>query len=256
MSWRRESLDDFHIAIIGGIATGKSTLLDELVFKLRESEIFTNVVHEPIEELRQYGRTKENLLESFYSDPTRGFAFQMALSSLRQNQLANVEGIFIAERSFRCQQLVFAPILLGQQDMTASEFNILHNHFQNLVNMYNHRPEIYIFLRASAERQLERIAIRGRPEEVGINIEYLEKINQFYERWMARDSTTKMIVETDTGPISPAKIEEIVKFIKEQIEIRQRRRCREAEALEDQDHQETQEIEHNEEKTENENEQD
>jgi deoxyadenosine/deoxycytidine kinase len=45
-------------------------------------------------------------------------------------------------------------------------------------------PDLVVYLRASVDTLMERIQHRGREYERQINPEYLEQLNQLYERWI------------------------------------------------------------------------
>jgi deoxyadenosine/deoxycytidine kinase len=44
-------------------------------------------------------------------------------------------------------------------------------------------PDLVVFLRASVDTLLQRIAQRGRDYERGIGADYLSQLNQLYEDW-------------------------------------------------------------------------
>ena len=47
-------------------------------------------------------------------------------------------------------------------------------------------PDLIVYLRASVDTLLMRIALRGRDYEKNISREYLTRLNELYEEWVAR----------------------------------------------------------------------
>jgi deoxyguanosine kinase len=58
-----------------------------------------------------------------------------------------------------------------------------------------------IYLKASPDVLLERIARRGRPSEKSISRDYIVSLNRAYEGWMARARQELEVIEIDTDRI-------------------------------------------------------
>ncbi|MDP0971664.1 deoxynucleoside kinase, partial [Klebsiella pneumoniae] len=56
------------------------------------------------------------------------------------------------------------------------------------------RPDLVIFLQASTEVLMQRLALRGRPYERGIERDYLEKLNQAYNHYFFHYQETPLLV--------------------------------------------------------------
>ena len=65
------------------------------------------------------------------------------------------------------------------------------------------KPDLIVYLKASPEVLVERIASRGRPSEQGISIDYLARLNRAYDDWIrrARADTEVLEIDTDHVPI-------------------------------------------------------
>ena len=46
------------------------------------------------------------------------------------------------------------------------------------------KPDLIIYLHTTPQAAMKRIIARGRPEEAGIEIEYLARLHQKYEGWL------------------------------------------------------------------------
>ena len=59
-------------------------------------------------------------------------------------------------------------------------------------------PSLMIFLRRSVPKLLERIKMRGRDYEQTIPVDYLTKLNEYYDEWYdSYDLGKSLIVDTD-----------------------------------------------------------
>ena len=59
-------------------------------------------------------------------------------------------------------------------------------------------PELLIYLRASTSTLVAQIHSRGRPYENGISIDYLSRLNERYEAWIAQYEKGKhLIIDVD-----------------------------------------------------------
>ena len=62
-------------------------------------------------------------------------------------------------------------------------------------------PDMIIYLHASPDTLMERIAKRGRESEKTIGIDYIRRLNEAYDDWMARASRTSEVLEIDTDHV-------------------------------------------------------
>jgi deoxyadenosine/deoxycytidine kinase len=52
------------------------------------------------------------------------------------------------------------------------------------VSSYCVQPDVILYLRTPAQTCLERISERGRSEETGISLEYLEQLEKLHDEWL------------------------------------------------------------------------
>ena len=154
------------IVIDGLIGAGKSTQVDIIHQKLG-----IPVVKEPIEEWP---------LELFYEDPTRwGFMMQVAVMNSFV-KFKDVEGIF--ERSPESTRSVFWQNLVDSKTVSEKENEI----FQKLFNYLEWKPDITILIEKDPSLCFEHIQKRGQDGDSGVSLEYLEKLNVYYQKFKTK----------------------------------------------------------------------
>ena len=63
------------------------------------------------------------------------------------------------------------------------------------------RPDRIVYLKASPESLMSRIARRGRASEQGIGIDYISRLNRAYDDWMRRARSESEVLEIDTDRV-------------------------------------------------------
>jgi deoxyadenosine/deoxycytidine kinase len=73
----------------------------------------------------------------------------------------------------------------------------------SILTSYLRKPDLVIYLKATPEVLMERIARRGRASELGIGIDYITRLNQAYDDWMlrARNELEVLEINTDAVPL-------------------------------------------------------
>src|SRR5262249_6710810 len=60
------------------------------------------------------------------------------------------------------------------------------------------QPDLILYLKASPETLMQRIARRGRASESAIGIDYIARLNRAYDEWMQRARHQVDVLEIDT----------------------------------------------------------
>ena len=137
-------------------------------------------------------------LDRFYQD-LRGYAFQTQLFFLlsRHRQQSELAQLGLFEENLVCDYLfekdrVFAALNLTEHEMA------LYERVYAMLAREVRRPDLVVYLQAPTEIVLARIKKRGRPFEVGIDPDYIEKLSDAYNSYFMRyDGAPVLIVNTE-----------------------------------------------------------
>jgi deoxyadenosine/deoxycytidine kinase len=162
------------IAIAGNIGVGKSTLVELLSKQLGWSPFYEPVGENPY-------------LADFYADMT-AWAFQSQIFFLTR-RLSSHRALLdhptsaIQDRSVYEDAEVFAYNLFLQGNMVERDYQSYRELYLVLAQFLP-PPDLVVYLRASVETLIERIALRGRDYEKQIAPDYLHRLNDLYESWI------------------------------------------------------------------------
>ena len=188
-----ESAAGYFLAIAGNIGVGKTELTNRLSQELGWMVYYEPVIHNPY-------------LDMFYADMGR-WSFHLQIYFLSERFKAQVEIgksqlPFIQDRTIYEDAEIFARTLHEQGSMSEVDYRNYVSLFEVLMT-YLRRPDLIIYLKASPDTLMERIARRGRESERSITREYIERLNRAYDGWMerARGDFEVMEIDTDVVPL-------------------------------------------------------
>ncbi len=180
------SLEKFrYVAIEGVIGAGKTTLASMLSKTIGAKTI--------LEEF-----DKNPFLEDFYDDPDR-FAFQtqifFLLSRFKQLQSVHQMDIFqqriVSDYIFE-KDRIFATLNLSDKEMK------LYDGIALLMEKEISPPDLVIYLQASTSRLMSNIRSRGRAYEKNIKAEYIDALNELYNKFFFHyNKTPLLVINTD-----------------------------------------------------------
>lgn len=163
-----------HIAIAGNIGAGKTTLTEALSKHYKWIPQFEDVANNPY-------------LNDFYDDMSRwSFNLQIYFLNSRLNQLLEIERgteTIIQDRTIYEDANIFAPNLNDMGLMGKRDFENYFTFFQTLKSMVK-PPDLLIYLQASVPTLVGQIQKRGREYEENIRLDYLKKLNEYYNKWI------------------------------------------------------------------------
>jgi len=196
-----------HIAIVGNIGAGKTTLTKLLAQHLNFEPQFEAVDDNPY-------------LEDFYSDMKR-WAFNLQIFFLNSRFRHIVEqqknGInMIQDRTIYEDAYIFAENLYDMGLMSARDFENYSNIFQSIIH-YIKPPDLLIYLKASVPTLVNNIQKRGRDYESAIRLDYLSKLNDKYDKWINNYTDGKLLI-LDKDNLDFANNPEDLGYIKEKID--------------------------------------
>ncbi|WP_345256873.1 deoxynucleoside kinase [Flaviaesturariibacter amylovorans] len=163
-----------HIAIAGNIGAGKTTLTQMLSKHYRWIPQFEDVDDNPY-------------LNDFYEDmPRWSFPLQIYFLNGRLRQLLEIQRgteTVIQDRTIYEDAHIFAPNLHEMSLMTKRDYDNYFTFFQTLKMMVQ-PPDLLIYLQCSVPTLVGQIQKRGREYEENIRLDYLKRLNDYYNKWI------------------------------------------------------------------------
>jgi deoxyadenosine/deoxycytidine kinase len=173
-----------HIAVAGNIGSGKTTLTTKLAKHYKWTPHFEDNEHNPY-------------LVDFYEDMHRwSFNLQVYFLNNRLKALADIrEGkkSVIQDRTIYEDAHIFAPNLYEMGLMTKRDFENYYSFFQTLKKMVT-PPDLLIYLKGSIPTLVDQIQKRGRDYEENIRLDYLKRLNEFYNKWIDKYTDGPLLV--------------------------------------------------------------
>jgi deoxyadenosine/deoxycytidine kinase len=164
-----------HIAVAGNIGAGKTTLTEMLSKHYKWIPNFEDVDHNPY-------------LMDFYEDmPRWSFNLQVFFLNSRLRQLVEIQKgteTVIQDRTIYEDANIFAPNLHEMGLMSKRDFDNYFHFFQTLKTLIQ-PPDLLIYLNASVPTLVGNIQKRGREYEENIRLDYLKKLNEYYNKWIS-----------------------------------------------------------------------
>ena len=173
-----------HIAIAGNIGAGKTTLTELLSKHYRWIPNFEDVDHNPY-------------LMDFYEDmPRWSFNLQIYFLNSRLRQLVEIQQgteTVIQDRTIYEDANIFAPNLHEMGLMSKRDYDNYYEFFQTLKTLVR-PPDLMIYLQASVPTQVGQIQKRGREYEENIRLDYLKRLNDYYQKWIGDYKEGKLLI--------------------------------------------------------------
>jgi deoxyguanosine kinase len=179
-----------YIAIEGVIGVGKTTLA-----RLLQPAFKADLLLEVFEE--------NPFLGDFYSDRAR-YAFQtqifFLLSRYRQ-QNNNVPRMLKENENLISDYTFEKDTIFANINLQGDELQMYHRVHEALAEKVT-SPNLLVYLRASMDTIMERIALRDRPYERQIERAYLQQLSDAYEEFLSHPSKLPyptLIIDTDNS---------------------------------------------------------
>lgn len=195
-----------HIAIAGNIGAGKTTLTKLLSKRYGWLPQFEDVENNPY-------------LNDFYEDmPRWSFNLQVYFLHSRFRQIVDIqkgEEIVIQDRTIHEDAFIFAPNLNAMGLMSSRDFENYSSLYQTISGLIR-PPDLLIYLKASVPTLVNQIQKRGREYEDNLRLDYLRKLNEYYEKWIADYSDGRLLI-IDVDNLNFAEKEEDLAVIIDKI---------------------------------------
>jgi len=192
-----------YLVIEGPIGVGKSSLARLLSDRLQARLVLEKVEENPF-------------LAKFYENPKR-FAFQTQVFFLlsRYRQQIELGQMDLFSRMTICDYFlpkdqIFASMTLSDEERA------LYDQLYQLLSPRVATPDLLIYLQASTDTLIERIESRGRPFEKEIPWDYLDAINNAYNKFFFHyDRSPMLVVQTEAIDFvnNPDDLEDLIKQI-------------------------------------------
>lgn len=173
------------VCVEGNIACGKSTALGILKSTRPDLDVYT----EPVEEWGE-------LFTNFYDNPTKwALAFSLrVLLSFRAPAKSRGDRVLVERSCLSCRH-VFSQMLFNEGKLTQQEWNV----FKEYCDVLAWDPDIVVYVHTPPEVCEQRMRQRDRPEERGIDVHHLKRLDFQYET-MLRFANVRVVRVDGTMP--------------------------------------------------------
>jgi deoxyguanosine kinase len=200
-----------YIAIEGVIGVGKTTLA-----RLLQPAFDTDLLLEVFEE--------NPFLSDFYSDRQR-YAFQTQiffLLSRYHQQRRGVPAVIESGKSLISDYTFAKDSLFARINLAGDELEMYQRVHEALAEKIV-SPDLLVYLRASTDTLMQRIALRDRSYERNMERGYIEELNRAYEDFFSRPYDDTPVLTIDTDPLdfvrSPEHLKQIENRIRESLNL-------------------------------------
>ena len=173
-----------HISISGNIGVGKSSLTYMLSKHYKWKALYEDIDNNPY-------------LMNFYDDMVRwSFNIQIYFLKSKLQQIQNIknQGVsFFQDRSIYEDAFIFAQNLNELKILEERDFKTYIDLF-NIVTQNIEPPDLIIYLKSNISQIKQHILSRGRQYEKHISDDYLNKLNNKYNKWINQYDKSKILI--------------------------------------------------------------
>ncbi len=200
-----------YIAIEGVIGVGKTTLA-RLLQNTFEAEVLLEIFEE------------NPFLSDFYADRAR-YAFQTQiffLLSRYHQQNNNVPKILADGKNLIADYTFAKDALFAGINLQGDELNMYHRVHEALGEKIP-KPDLLVYLQASTDMLMSRIAFRDRPYERKMERAYIDELNHAYDEFFSKpfDHTPVLKIDSNDHDIvnNPEHLKRIENRIRETLSL-------------------------------------
>jgi deoxyguanosine kinase len=194
-----------YIAIEGVIGVGKTTLA-----RLLQPAFNAALLLEVFEE--------NPFLSDFYADRER-YAFQTQVFFLlsRYHQQRSAVGALLAKQGGLFSDYTFEKdALFARINLTGDELEMYYRVHDALAEKII-RPDLILYLRASTDTLMARIAFRDRPYERNMERDYIDQLNLTYEAFFGNHNQDSTVLTIDTDDLDYVRSPDALKFVENRV---------------------------------------
>lgn len=179
-----------YVAIEGVIGVGKTTLA-RLLQPVFDAEILLEVFEE------------NPFLSDFYSDRER-YAFQTQiffLLSRYHQQRRTVQEMLAPGKNLFADYTFAKDALFAQINLKGDELDMYYKVHEALAEKIQ-KPDLIVYLQASTDTLMQRIALRDRPYERQMERSYIDELNHAYDDFFAKPFNHTPVLTIDTNNLN------------------------------------------------------
>jgi deoxyguanosine kinase len=194
-----------YIAIEGVIGVGKTTLA-RLLQPAFDAELLLEVFEE------------NPFLSDFYSDRAR-YAFQTQiffLLSRYHQQHRTVSELLASGKNLIADYTFAKDALFARINLKGDELDMYYKVHEALAEKI-HKPDLLVYLQASTDTLMQRIALRDRPYERQMERSYIHELNLAYQEFFSKPFDHTPILTIDTNNLNIVQNPEHLKLIENRI---------------------------------------
>jgi len=176
-----------HIGIAGNIGSGKTTLTRMLAQHYGWTPKYESVTYNPY-------------LEDYYKDIER-WSYNLETYFLAQRfqdllEISKSEDVIIQDRTILEGVHIFVANNKAMGNLSDRDFDTYMQLFNLMMSMVS-EPDLLIYLKSSVPHLVSQIQKRGREYEKSISIEYLNNLNERYDKWIEEYPGKVLVIEAD-----------------------------------------------------------
>lgn len=176
-----------HIGIAGNIGCGKTTLTRMLSEHYGWTPKYEAVTYNPY-------------LEDYYKDIKR-WSFNLEVYFLTQRfkdvlEISHSDDVIIQDRTIFEGVYIFVANNKAMGNLSDRDYGTYMELFRLMMSLVK-APDLLIYLKSSVPHLVSQIQKRGREYEKSIEIEYLEGLNERYEKWIAEYQGKVLVIDAD-----------------------------------------------------------
>ena len=176
-----------HIGIAGNIGCGKTTLTRMLSQHYGWTPKYESVTYNPY-------------LEDYYKDIER-WSYNLETYFLAQRfqdliAINKSDDVIIQDRTILEGVHIFVANNKAMGNLSDRDYDT-YMHLFNLMMSMVRKPDLLIYLKSSVPHLVSQIQKRGRDYEKSISIEYLNNLNERYDKWIAEYDGEILVIEAD-----------------------------------------------------------
>jgi len=173
-----------HVAVAGNIGSGKTTLTKQLAKQFGWDAHYEDLDNNPY-------------LYDFYNDmPRWSFNLQVYFLNSRFSTIIKIQQgdkTVIQDRTIHEDAKIFAPNLHTMGLMSKRDFENYTKLYDTVSSLIK-PPDLLIYLRGSIPSLVGQIEKRGREYEENLRLDYLKRLNEYYENWISSYKEGRLLI--------------------------------------------------------------